>query len=54
MSLLPDLGRYAAYVWPAFAIALSGLGLLAGLSVRRMKVLERQAQAARSRRGGDA
>lgn len=54
MNLLPDFGRYAAYVWPAYAVAFGGLSLLAALSVRRMRRLEKQAQAARGRGQGDA
>ncbi len=50
MNLLPDFGRYAAYVWPAYAVAFGGLGLLAILSIRRMRTLEKQARATRDHR----
>lgn len=51
MSVLPDFGRHAAYVWPAYAVAFGGLGLLAILSLLRMRMLEKQARTARERRG---
>ena len=50
MSEFFSMGGYAAFVWTAYAASALGLAGLGLASWRRMRVLERQADAARAER----
>lgn len=50
MTEFLSMGGYAAYVWAAYAAAALGLTVLGVSSWRAMRVLERQAEAARAER----
>jgi heme exporter protein D len=43
-----DAGKYAAYVWPAFAATLLGFAWMIGDSLIRARTWRRKAQAARN------
>jgi heme exporter protein D len=47
------MGGYAAFVWPAYAVAVIVLGGLAAMSWRRYRAVRRELDAAR-RPGDDA
>lgn len=49
-----QMGGYAVFVWPAYAIAAAALGLLAIGSIRRYRIAQRRlAQLTPDRRGED-
>jgi heme exporter protein D len=47
-----DMGGYAAYVWPAYAVSILGLAALAVASWRRMKRNERLVELDEKSNGG--
>ncbi len=47
-----EMGGYAAFVWPAFALTLGVLGGLAVVSVRTLRSRERQLRALEGARAG--
>jgi heme exporter protein D len=56
MSGFLSMGGYAAYVWPAYALALIVIGAVALFSVRALRAREAEAkalEAARPRRRSD-
>ncbi|GIX09946.1 heme exporter protein CcmD [Elioraea sp.] len=59
MSAFLDMGGYAAFVWPAYAVAVGALVALAALSLRqwraaRAEVARLEALGPRRRGGGSA
>ncbi len=42
LNILPSLGRYAEFVWSSYSLSLTALVVLAILSWRKKKVLEKR------------
>lgn len=46
VALFLEMGGYAAYVWPAFAVTALGLGGLLAMSLRSLRARERALESA--------
>ena len=48
-----EFGKYAAYIWPAFAVTFLGFAWMIGDSLLRARYWRRKAEAAAPRRAED-